>query len=86
MLPSIFSQKPLFIRMTIGFLVAALILMLLDSKNPEWFSPLRSLSHASMQPIYQVSVGPSYAMEYAQGLGRTPWHRKVLPILGKSAA
>lgn len=67
MLPSIFSQKPLFIRMTIGFLVAALILMLLDSKNPEWFSPLRSLSHASMQPIYQVSVGPSYAMEYAQG-------------------
>lgn len=67
MLPSIFSQKPLFIRMTIGFLVGALILMLLDSKNPEWFAPLRGFSHASMQPIYQVSVGPSYAMEYAQG-------------------
>ena len=67
MLPSIFSQKPLFARMTIGFLVVALILMLLDGKNPEWFSPLRSASHASMQPIYQVAVGPSYAMAYVEG-------------------
>lgn len=66
MLPSIFSQKPVFARMTIGFLVLALILMLLDSKNPEWFSPLRSASHASMQPIYQLSVGPSYAMSYME--------------------
>lgn len=66
MLPSIFSQKPLFARMTIGFLVLALILMLLDSKNPEWFASLRSGSHASMQPIYQMSVGPSYVMDYAQ--------------------
>lgn len=66
MLPSIFSQKPLFARMTIGFLVLALILMLLDSKNPEWFSALRSTSHASMQPIYQMSVGPSYVMDYAE--------------------
>ena len=67
MLPSIFSQKPLFARMTIAFLVVALILMLLDGKNPEWFSPLRSASHASMQPIYQVAVGPSYAMSYVEG-------------------
>lgn len=67
MLPSIFSQKPLFARMTLVFLIGALILMLLDSKNPEWFSPLRSISHTSMQPIYQMSVGPSYAMEYTKG-------------------
>lgn len=66
MLPSIFSQKPLYIRMTLGFLVVALMLMLLDSKNPQWFAPFRSASHASMQPIYQVSVIPSYMMEYAQ--------------------
>lgn len=66
MLPSIFSQKPLFARMSVGFLVLALILMLLDSKNPEWFASLRSSSHASMQPIYQMSVGPSYVMEYAE--------------------
>ncbi|MDO4700479.1 MAG: rod shape-determining protein MreC [Moraxella sp.] len=68
MLPSIFSQKPLFVRMSVGFLVLALILMLLDSKNPEWFAGLRSSSHASMQPIYQMSVGPSYVMEYAEGV------------------
>lgn len=68
MLPSIFSQKPLFARMSIGFLVFALILMLLDSKNPEWFASLRSSSHASMQPIYQMSIGPSYVMEYAEGV------------------
>lgn len=68
MLPSIFSQKPLFARMSVGFLVLALILMLLDSKNPEWFASLRSSSHASMQPIYQMSVGPSYVMEYAEGV------------------
>jgi len=65
MLPSIFSQKPVFARMTIVFLVLALILMLLDSKNPQWFDGIRRLSHASMQPIYQASLGPSYAMEYA---------------------
>lgn len=66
MLPSIFSQKPLYIRMTLGFLVLALVLMLLDSQNSHWFAPFRSASHASMQPIYQVSVIPSYMMEYAQ--------------------
>lgn len=66
MLPSIFSQKPIFARMTVAFLVLALIFMLLDSKNPKWFDGVRSLSHASMQPIYQASIGPSYAVEYAQ--------------------
>lgn len=66
MLPSLFSQKPIFARMSVIFLVLALILMLLDSKNPEWFDGVRRISHASMQPIYQASVGPSYAMEYAQ--------------------
>lgn len=67
MLPSIFSKKPLFVRVTIGFLVFSLILILLDSKNPEWFDSLRSASHASMQPIYQMSVGPSYAVSYVEG-------------------
>lgn len=71
MLPSIFSQKPIFARMTTAFLVLALIFMLLDSKNPKWFEGIRNLSHASMQPIYQASVGPSYAMEYLQSASHT---------------
>lgn len=68
MLPSLFSKKPIYVRATIGFLVLALILMLFDSKNSEWFAGIRSASHASMQPIYQASVGPSYAMEYIEGV------------------
>lgn len=65
MLPSIFSKKPLFVRMTVGFLVLALIFMLLDSKNPEWFTPWRDAGHNAMQPIYQLSVVSSYATNYA---------------------
>lgn len=53
--------------MTIGLLVLALVLMFLDAKNPEWLMSIRNFSHASKQPIYQASIGPSYAMEYAQG-------------------
>lgn len=64
MLPSIFSKKPLFVRTTIGFAVVALVLMLLDGKNPDWFSPLRDMGHAIMQPVYQSSVGTSHAMHY----------------------
>lgn len=67
MLPSFFSQKPLLIRRAIVFLVLALVLMLLDSRYPEWFRPFRDASHASMQPIYQASVVPSYALHYTNG-------------------
>ncbi|WP_066801803.1 rod shape-determining protein MreC [Moraxella oblonga] len=66
MLPSIFSKKPLFVRMTIGFLVVALILMLLDGKNPARFMFLRDMGHAMMQPVYQSSVGASHVMNYAE--------------------
>ncbi|WP_323843493.1 rod shape-determining protein MreC [Moraxella sp. Pampa] len=67
MLLSIFSQKPLFVRTTFAFLVLALILMLLDSQKPEWFQSLRSASHASMQPIYQMSLMPSFVAHYTDG-------------------
>lgn len=52
--------------MTVLFLLLSLVLMLLDSKHPNWFAGLRSASHASMQPIYQASLVPSFAMHYAQ--------------------
>lgn len=67
MLLSIFSQKPLFVRATLSFLVLSLILMLLDSQKSEWFVPFRDASHASMQPIYQMSLIPSFAAHYADG-------------------
>ncbi|MFL1732385.1 rod shape-determining protein MreC [Moraxella oculi] len=67
MLLSIFSQKPLFIRATLVFLVLSLILMLLDGQKPKWFQPFRDASHASMQPIYQMSLAPSFAAHYADG-------------------
>lgn len=67
MLLSIFSQKPLFVRATLAFLVLSLILMLLDSQKSEWFVPFRDASHASMQPIYQMSLIPSFAAHYADG-------------------
>jgi rod shape-determining protein MreC len=34
--------------------------MLLDSKNSSWFQPVRTVTHAAMQPIYQVSAYPSF--------------------------
>lgn len=67
MLLSIFSKKPLFVRATLVFLVFSLILMLLDSQKPAWFAPLRDASHASMQPMYQMSLIPSFAAHYADG-------------------
>lgn len=66
MLPSIFSKKPLFLRMTIGFLVVALILMLLDGKNPARFASFRDMGHTIMQPVYQSSVSASHVMNYAE--------------------
>ncbi len=41
--------------------------MWFDSKNPEWFNPVRNTSHAAMQPIYQFSLLPSYAEHWASG-------------------
>lgn len=64
---SLFSDRPLLFRKTAGFLVVALVLVLLDSKNPEWFAGVRSISHASMQPIYQLSLIPSGATHLADG-------------------
>lgn len=65
MTPSIFTRQPLSIRVTVIALIVALILMWFDSKNPEWFSPVRNTSHAAMQPIYEFSLLPSYAKNWS---------------------
>jgi len=67
MTPSIFARQPLALRMTAVLLIVALILMWFDSKNPEWFKPIRSKSHAAMQPIYELSLLPSYAQHWSSG-------------------
>lgn len=64
---SIFADRPLLFRKTLTFLVLALILILLDSKNPKWFANIRSASHAAMQPIYQLSLIPSGFGHWLQG-------------------
>ena len=67
MTPSIFARQPLSLRKTVVVLIAALILMWFDSKNSDWFKPVRSTSHAAMQPIYELSLLPSYAKHWAGG-------------------
>lgn len=67
MIPSIFARQPLSLRITAIVLIAALILMWFDSKNPEWFKPVRNLSHSAMQPIYELSLLPSYASHWVRG-------------------
>lgn len=67
MIPSIFARQPLALRRTAIVLIVALILMWFDSKNPEWFKPLRNTSHAAMQPIYEFSLLPSYAEHWVSG-------------------
>lgn len=67
MTPSIFVRQPLSLRKTAIVLIIALILMWFDSKNPEWFNPIRNTSHAAMQPIYELSLLPSYAEHWASG-------------------
>ncbi len=67
MIPSIFARQPLSLRITAIVLIAALILMWFDSKNPEWFKPVRNLSHSAMQPIYELSLLPSYASHWVSG-------------------
>ena len=57
---TIFTQQPLAIRKTLIVVFAAIVLMLLDSKNSSWFQPVRTVTHAAMQPIYQVSAYPSF--------------------------
>ncbi|MGM8910857.1 rod shape-determining protein MreC [Psychrobacter sp. 1U1] len=67
MIPSIFARQPLALRKTAIVLIVALIIMWFDSKNPELFKPVRSISHAAMQPIYEFSLLPSYAEHWARG-------------------
>ena len=67
MTPSIFARQPLSLRKTVIVLIIALILMWFDSKNTEWFDPIRNTSHASMQPIYELSLLPSYAEHWTRG-------------------
>ena len=67
MTSSIFARQPLSLRKTVIVLIAALILMWFDSKNSDWFKPVRSTSHAAMQPIYELSLLPSYAKHWASG-------------------
>ncbi|WP_367105707.1 rod shape-determining protein MreC [uncultured Psychrobacter sp.] len=67
MIPSIFARQSLALRRTAIVLIVALILIWFDSKNPEWFQPLRNISHAAMQPIYEFSLLPSYAEHWTRG-------------------
>ena len=67
MTPSIFARQPLALRKAAIVLIVALILMWFDSKNSEWFHPIRNTSHAAMQPIYELSLLPSYAEHWVSG-------------------
>ena len=71
MTPSIFVRQPLSLRIAAITLIVALVLMWFDSKNPEWFKPVRNLSHAAIQPIYELSLLPSYASHWARGSGQS---------------
>ena len=62
-----FARQSLPFRTTIIVLIMAVLLMWVDSKNPEWFNPIRTISHAAMQPIYELSLLPSYAEHWASG-------------------
>lgn len=64
---SIFTRQNLSIGKTAAIVLVAVILILVDSKKPEWFSWLRGSSHAAMQPIYQMSVLPSFMGHWAGG-------------------
>lgn len=64
---SIFAQQSLSLRKTVAVLLVAMVLMLLDSKNPDWFMPVRDAGHAAMQPIYQFSILPSFVSHWSDG-------------------
>lgn len=61
------ARKRLSLKKTAIALMIALVLMWFDSKNPAWFSPIRNISHAAMQPIYQLSLLPSYTEHWVSG-------------------
>lgn len=65
MTPSMFARQPLSLRMIAIALVAAVILMWMDYKNPDWFAPIRHTSQAALQPIYELSLLPSQATHWA---------------------
>lgn len=71
MLLNIFAQQPLALRKTALVAFFAIVLMLLDSKNPAWFQPLRDAGHSAMQPIYQVSSYPSFFGHWLGGTWTT---------------
>lgn len=64
---TIFAQQPLALRKTALVVFIAIVLLLLDSKNPAWFSPIRDTTHAAMQPIYQLSSYPSFFGHWLDG-------------------
>ena len=65
MMPSIFARQPLLLRTTAVVLLVAVIIMWMDSKNPAWFAPVRDVTQAAMQPVYEISVLPSYAKNWS---------------------
>ncbi len=64
---TIFSKQPLALRRTAIVVFIAIVLMLLDSKDPTWFQPLRSTTHAAMQPVYQMSAYPAFFTNWVAG-------------------
>lgn len=61
------ARKHLSLKKTAIVLMIALLLIWFDSKNSDWFNPVRSISHAAMQPIYELSLLPSYASHWVSG-------------------
>lgn len=66
-----FANKSFSLAKTAAFLLVALILIVLDSRNPHWFAPIRAVSHAAMQPIYEWSLIPAGAMHWAEGTSQS---------------
>lgn len=64
---TLFTKQPLALRRTAIVVFVAIVLMLLDSKNPNWFQPLRNITHASMQPIYQLATYPKFVSQWVAG-------------------
>lgn len=67
----IFARQPLFLRKTAVALVVCMVLMWIDSKSPAWFQNMRSFTHASMQPIYQLSLIPNFGIHWGTGTFRS---------------
>lgn len=82
MTPSLFARTPLSLRMTAVALVAAVIVMWMDYKNPAWFAPVRHTSQAALQPIYELSLLPSQAKNWASGrmVSREALHRENVQL------